>query len=411
MKKIEVLISNLDHQGRGIARVDNKVIFIPFALPEDKLLIEVIKEKKNFCEGKILEYINKSNMHTKQNCPYFEVCGGCDLRHMDYNNQLKYKENKVKEILKKFSKIDGIKVNNILECENSDGYRNKIKLCVNRKLGLNKKQSHECINIDYCLLADSNINKIIHILNNYNLDNVNEVLIRSSYFTKDKMIVFSVKNGKKLDINLTEFEKMGINIIVQNGNNQEILTGKGNIIEKLNNISYIISPSSFFQINTRQTLKLYDLILKKCNLKGKEIVYDLYCGTGTIGIYLSNNCKKVIGIEINEEAVKDARANVKLNDIKNCEFYSGDVSDVISSQTEPADIIVVDPPRAGLDNVTIENMFRLNPKKIIYVSCDPVTLARDLNILSEKYNIDDVTPVDMFPNTYHVETVCVLERR
>lgn len=409
MKKIEVIISNLDHQGRGIARVDNKVIFIPFALPGDKLLIEVVKEKKNFCEGKILEYIKKGNMHTKQYCPYFEVCGGCDLRHMDYSNQLKYKENKVEEILKKFSKIDDIKVNNILECESSDGYRNKIKLCVNRKLGLNKKQSHECISIDSCLLADSNISKIIHILNNYNLDNVNEVLIRSSYFTKDEMIVFSVKNDKKLDINLTEFEKMGISIIVQNGKKQEILIGKGNIIEKLNDISYIISPSSFFQINTRQTLKLYNLILKKCNLNGKEIVYDLYCGTGTIGIYLSYNCKKVIGIEINEEAVKDAKANVKLNGIKNCEFYSGDVSDVISSQTEPADIIVVDPPRAGLDNITIENIFRLNPKKIVYVSCDPVTLARDLNIFREKYNIEDVTPVDMFPNTYHVECVCVLK--
>lgn len=239
------------------------------------------------------------------------------------------------------------------------------------------------------------------------MSNVNSVVIKSTYFTKQTCII--LYTNEKFDENLQVLEKLTDTIIINSNGKEEIKYGKGNIFENLDNLIFKISPSSFFQVNSKQTLNLYNLVLEKCALKGKEIVYDLFCGTGTISLFLSRWCQKVIGIEINKDAIKDATENMYLNNIQNCTFLAGDVSKIIKSQKEKADIIVVDPPRAGLDNITIENIFRLNPEKIVYVSCDPVTLARDLKILSEKYNIESVTPVDMFPNTYHVECVCVLK--
>lgn len=411
MQKEILKIEKMDHQGRGIGKLNDKIVFVPFTTIGDEIKFKITKNKKNFCEGEVVEYIKRSCHHIEQTCPYYGTCGGCDLRHISYDEQLKFKQNKVREIFDKFTKISSVKINNIIESKLEDNYRNKLTLKVDENLCLNKKSSHDYIRINECKLASSKINKIIKVINNYDLSSISSVVIRSSYFTDDSMVVFYVKKGVKFQENLEELEKIVTTIIFKYFDKDYIYCGKGNIIEKLGNLSFKISGTSFFQVNSLQTLNLYNLILEKCKLNGAQNVYDLYSGTGTIGLFLSKYCKKVMGIEINKEACLDARENAKINGIKNYEVYNGDVADLIKTRNEKVDIIVVDPPRSGLDNITINNMIRLNPKKIIYVSCDPVTLARDLNILDERYELCEVTPVDMFPNTYHVECLVLMSRK
>lgn len=402
-----VKIEKLDHQGRGIGFVNEKIIFVPFTLPGDIVNINITKEKKNFGEGKVVKYIEKSNMHIENNCPYFEVCGGCDLRHISYEDELKFKENKVKEILSKFTGID-IKVSKIIGSDDITFYRNKVKFGVDKKLGLMKRNTHDIIKINKCLIASPKINELIEVLNKCNLDGVKDVTIRKSYFTNDTMIILDIIDTKTIDKSLTNLEKYVDSLIFTQNSSVLKIIGKGNIIERLKYFSYKISNDSFFQVNSRQTVKLYDLILEKCSFTGDEIVYDLFCGTGTIGIYLSKNARKVIGVEINKEAVVDANENKKLNGIDNIEFYAEDVTRFVDRNLEKPDVVVFDPPRAGLNTKIIDTIKKFSPKKIVYVSCDPVTLARDLKEFSDKYNIIDVTPVDMFPRTYHVECVSLL---
>ena len=408
--KMQMKIEKLDHQGRGIGFINNKIVFIPFALPDDIVDIVLTKEKKNFAEGKVVKYIEKSNMHIENKCPYFEICGGCDLRHMSYEDELKFKENKVKEIIHKFAKQD-IKVNEIIKSDDTSFYRNKIKFGVNKKLGLIKRNTHDIVTIDNCFLADKRINDLISVLNKCDLTDIESVTIRAALNSNDIIVILDCKQAKNLDF-LLEILSKSVNNIVIRQNNKTIKTiGKGNIIERLNKLTYKISPESFFQVNSRQTVKLYDFVLEKANLTGSEIVYDLFCGTGTIGLYLSSSAKKVIGVEINNEAVRDANENKKLNDISNIEFYSEDVTKFVDRNLEKPDVVVFDPPRAGLNEKIINTIKNFEPNRIVYVSCDPVTLARDLKMFSDKYSIIDVTPVDMFPRTYHVESVCLLIRK
>lgn len=405
--KMEIKIEKLDHQGRGIGFLNEKIVFVPFALPGDVVDIELVKEKKNFCEGNIIKFIEKGSMHIENKCPYFEICGGCDLRHISYEDELKFKENKVKEILNKFTKQD-IKVNNIVGSETQEFYRNKIKFTLDKKLGLIKRNSHDIIKIDKCLIADLKINELISEINKCNLNNIESVTVRKSYFTSDIMLIVDISNDKIMDKSLTKLEKYVDSLIFTQNDIIIKIIGKSNIIEKLNNLTYKISPNSFFQVNSRQAVKLYDLVLEKAALTGSEIVYDLFCGTGTIGLYLSSLAKKVIGVEINKSAIRDANENKKINNIENVDFYAEDVTKFVDRKLDKPDVVVFDPPRAGLNKKIIDTIKSFNPKKIVYVSCDPVTLARDLKDFSDKYEIVDVTPVDMFPRTYHVESVALL---
>jgi 23S rRNA (uracil1939-C5)-methyltransferase len=221
------------------------------------------------------------------------------------------------------------------------------------------------------------------------------------------MIVFYSKKIVKLNINIFSF----VDTIICITDKEIILKGKGYIEETINDIKFVISPTSFFQVNTNGMINLYDKVLEYCELSGNENLLDLYCGTGTIGIYLSKYCGKVFGVEINKEAIKDALKNKQINNLTNIDFKSGDVKEILKNNKFIPDIIVVDPPRAGLDKNVIDQIISLNPKKLIYVSCDVITLSRDLNLLKQHFDIKEVTPVDMFPNTYHVESVCVLNKR
>lgn len=392
MKKLIVKIEKLDHFGRGIARINNIPIFIENCLVNEEVEIFITKEKKNFMEGKVIKYIKKSPLRVESLCPYYDSCGGCDLLHLSYDEQLKYKENKVKEIIKKFCGLNCVK--DIVGSKQFN-YRNKITLQVNNNIGYFKKKSNDIIAIDKCLLVDNRINKIIHDLKHLDIRNVNKIVIRVTSF--ESMVVFYGNVNLNFDLNVDT-------IIVNN----KVIKGNGYIKEDINGFKFVISSTSFFQVNNIGMINIYDKVLEYVD--GGNVL-DLYCGTGTIGIYVSKKSNKVLGIELNKEAISDALINKKINDINNIDFISGDVGSVLSQNNFKADIIIVDPPRAGLDNKSINNIIKINPKKIIYVSCDPVTLARDLNLLKDKYEVVEITPFDMFGNTYHTECVCILNLR
>lgn len=409
----KVLIEKLDHQGRGIGRLNDKIIFVNNALPGEEVNVEITLEKKKFYEGKVIDIIKESNERIDSICPYFYECGGCDLLHLSYENQLKFKQNKVKEILTKYSKIENIetKIKDIIPSNNIFNYRNKVTFQVEENIGFYKKKSYDLIPISKCLLITETMNELLNIIkDNFDLS------------TFDKVIIKDMENGQiMLSIYLHEpketdkIEKIlsskveSLNIYVQNKLYKTI--GKSNIIAKLQNFSFLISSEAFFQVNLNQTVKLYNKVLEYAQLKRTDLVLDLYCGTGTIGIFLSPYCKKVLGIEINSEAIKNANENKKLNNISNIDFMVGDTKDLIKKVNFKPSVIVVDPPRSGLDESVIADVIKLSPERLVYVSCDPMTLARDLSILNDEYEVLEVTPVDMFPNTNHVENVVKLQKR
>lgn len=403
MYKVEV--TKLDHQGRGIAKINDKIIFIPNALPEETVDVDIILEKKKYYEGIIKETINASDKRIKSICPYFEECGGCQFLNMNYQDSLDYKQNKVEEIMNKYLGIK-IKINNIVACDNNLYYRNKTTFQVKNDIGFFKEKTNTLIPVDKCYISDIKINDIYKaIKDNINLTNVKQVIIRATKNTLESMVIFKtsnyIDNKKIIDILKKKVDSIYIN--------DELIYGKGKIIENLCNKNFYISPSSFFQVNTLQAEKLYNKAIAYADIKKEDTVLDLYCGTGTIGIVASDKAKKVIGIELNKEAIKDANENKKLNNINNIEFYAGDVGKILNKNNYKPDIIIVDPPRAGLDSLALAQILNIRPKKLVYVSCDLMTLARDLKLLSNDYDILELTPVDMFPYTAHVESVCALK--
>ena len=387
-------ITKLDHQGRGIGRINNKIIFVPNTLPGEIIEVKITNEKKNYLEGQATKYIKTSNKRIKPLCPYYELCGGCNLMHLSYKDQLEYKQNKVEEIIKKYTNTT-IKINNIIPSDNEYHYRNKITFHTNKIIGLYKKHTNDIINIKECLLANNKINEILKELNKLSF-NKEDIVVRSN--NQESLIYYKG--------NINNIEKIKIENII---NDKKIIKGNGYIKEQLNNLKFIISPTSFFQVNTQQTIKLYDKVKQLAYDKNMNKLLDLYCGTGTIGMYLSDNYQEVLGIEINKEAIKDANKNKKSNIINNITFIAEDAKKAIKRLKYKPDIIIVDPPRSGLFKGMIDNIIEINPKKIIYVSCDVITLARDLNQLSKKYIIKEIQPIDLFPQTYHVENIASLE--
>ena len=403
MYKVEV--TKLDHQGRGIAKINDKIIFIPNALPRETIDVDIVLEKKKYYEGTIKEIINASDKRIKPVCPYFEECGGCQFLNMNYQDSLDYKQNKVEEIMNKYLGIK-IKINNIVACDNNLYYRNKTTFQVKNDIGFFKEKTNTLIPVDKCYISDTKINDIYKdIKDNIDLTNVKQVIIRTTKNTLESMVIFKtsnyIDNKKIIDILKNKVDSIYIN--------DELIYGKGKIIENLCNKNFYISPSSFFQVNTLQAEKLYNKAIAYADIKKEDTVLDLYCGTGTIGIVASDKAKKVIGIELNKEAIKDANENKKLNNINNIEFYAGDVGKILNKNNYKPDIIIVDPPRAGLDSLALAQILNIRPKKLVYVSCDLMTLARDLKLLSNDYDILELTPVDMFPYTAHVESVCALK--
>ena len=408
MYKIEIV--SLDHQGRGIGKIDNKTVFVSNALPSEVVDIDIIVSKKNYCEAGVNKILQKSTDRINPICPYFSLCGGCDLLHMSYAKQLEYKNDKVKNIMQRFCKEKFV-IKNIIS-SNDLYYRNKVTYHVDEDIGFYREKSNDLIKIDMCFLVDKRITRIYNVIKQKsNLKNIKSIIIRASYYTDDIMVVLEV-----LDV-INEKEWIDLlcdqvsTIIINNQKKFKTIWGKDFMVENLLGYQFLIRNDAFFQVNTLQAEKLYEKVLEYADIKENETVLDLYCGTGTIGILASKYAKKVIGIEINESAVKSANENKKLNNIKNIEFYVGDTGKILAKYHYNVDVVIVDPPRAGLNKDAIEEILQINSKKIVYVSCDPMTLARDLNILSEMYEIKELTPIDMFPNTAHVECVSVLHRK
>ena len=390
-------IDSLDHNGRGIAHLSNKVVFVENALEGEIVEINILNDKKNYIEANVSRYIQKSNERVEGLCPYYEVCGGCDILHMSYEKQLEFKQNKIRNIVDKY--LDkSIKVNKIVKSGNQFEYRNKVTFQVKNKLGFYKNKTNNIVKIDKCLLASKKINESIEYLNKLDLSKIDKITCRS---TSNELMIIIDSNS---NIDISPIKDIASSIYIKD----KLVYGSPNIYNMIGTYKYIISPESFFQINDDICKKLYDKIYDET--KDSKNILDLYCGTGSIGIYVSEN-KNILGVEINESAIKDANINKEINNVKNISFICGDSGKESKKIDFKPDTIIVDPPRSGLDNNTINNILELNPNKIIYVSCDPMTLVRDLKLLNNDYNIVDITPFDMFPNTKHVENLTVLERK
>lgn len=403
----QVEIIKLDHQGRGIGKIDNKIIFVLNALPNEVIETKIILEKKNYYEGKTNKILMPSKDRVEPICPYFNECGGCQFLNVSYEKSLEFKQNKVRDILNRYLNLD-IKINPIIKSDENLYYRNKVTFQVSNDIGFYKNKTNELISVDCCYIADKNINKIYKaIRENISLTNVKQVIIKSTKYTNESMIIFKTNDLVDQD-NMVETLKNLVTSIYVNDN---LIYGENNIVENLLDFSFYISPTSFFQVNTKQAEKLYLKTLEYANITNNDLVLDLYCGTGTIGLLASKNAKKVIGIELNKEAIKDANKNKKLNSVTNIQFYSGDVGKILLKNNYNPDIVIVDPPRAGLDNTAINQIIKIKPKRLVYVSCDLMTLTRDLKTLSKDYEIIELTPVDMFPMTSHVECVCIMDRK
>lgn len=394
-------IEKLDYYGRGTSRSSGKVYFIENALKDEDVSITLLKEKKKYCEAKLKEISNISKDRTEAKCKYYNVCGGCQIMHIKEEKQEEFKKEKVEEILKKFLKYNK-DVNDIVFSKNLN-YRNKVVLHVkDNKLGFYKNKTNELIEIDKCLLLNPVINDLISYLKNYiELKDIEKITIKVGNKTNEVMLI--IDGSIAYYQNLLEI----VDVLIIN---EKVMTTKDYITSYIGNKKYIIKRNSFFQVNydisTRMYNKVKDVIVKE---KSKNVL-DLYCGTGTIGIYISDVVSKITGIEVVSDAIEAANINKKINNVENIEFILGKVEDKLDFiSNNNIDAVIVDPPRSGLHKKVIPILEKISPKTIIYVSCDPITMARDIKLLSNNYELVEVTPYDMFPNTYHVECVCVLK--
>ncbi|MBR4830475.1 MAG: class I SAM-dependent RNA methyltransferase [Bacilli bacterium] len=398
-----VKVLRLNNEGEGIASIDGKLVFIKGALPNEEVDIDIIEDKGNYYIGKLNNIITSSSDRVIPKCPYYDKCGGCFLMHLSYNKQLEFKQDKVKGVFKKICDID---INPVIYSFNELNYRNKVTLKVNgNSIGYYEEKSHSIVDIDTCLLLDNSINEVITKLRNFIQNknhNISEIMIRS--ISNEIMISFDNMNSIYKEELLNIFPSCSIYI------KDECISGKKSLIETIENYKFYVSPNSFFQVNSLTFRELYKYVIS--NLNGNGNALDLYSGTGTISILMSKHFNKVYGIEVSNSSIRDANENIKLNNISNVYFIEGKVEDKIDELKElDINTIIMDPPRSGSDNKSLKSIMEIDPRSIIYISCNPVTLARDINMLKDKYEIKSINLFDMFPQTSHVETVCILERK
>ena len=395
-------IEKLDYYGRGIGRINNKITFVENALKDEIVDIKILKESKKYNEAIVKSYNTKSKSRVTPKCKYYNICGGCNISHLKEEDQEGFKDSKIKELLNRNLNIEHL---DKIEYSKFYNYRNKIVLHIKEdKLGLYKNKSNELIEIDECLLVDDKINNVIKILKKIikKEKNLKKATIKLGNTTNEVMLILE---GKIKDYSEL-LNKVDVLII-----NDKVVSKKDYIISIIGNKKYKISKNSFFQVNQVITEKIYNEIRSNIEKINPKNVLDLYCGTGTIGIYIADLVKNVIGIEVIKDAVLDANFNKELNNIDNISFILGKVEDKIKDIKDNIDLIIVDPPRSGLDKKVIPVINKIKAKNIIYISCNPITLVRDLKLLQDNYNIEYIKPYDMFPNTYHVECVCVLKLR
>lgn len=439
------------YECEGIAKIDNKYpIFIEGALKGEKVKVRIVKVNKNFAYGKLMEVLEASEERVNPPCAIYKRCGGCKLQHASYKAQLDFKWDRVKDCVSKIGKLDPSIVKYPLGMENPWRYRNKVQLPIGLingevKIGFFAPRSHDIIDMESCLIQDEIGDKVVKLtrewiekfnIRPYNVDGeydekgiVRHIMIRRGFTTNEVMVVL-VTNGENLPhkeefVDLMVKNIPGIKSVIQNINSKKTnvilglesktLWGEDTISDYIGDFRFNISPLSFFQVNPTQTEVLYGKALEYANLTGNEEVFDAYCGTGTITLFLSQKAKKVYGVEIIPQAIDNAWINAKENKVDNVEFFVGEsevvIPDLINKGVK-ADVVVVDPPRKGCDKKLLDAITNIDAKKIVYVSCDPSTLGRDLAILEENgYKTLEVQPVDMFPNTSHVENVAKLIKK
>ena len=436
------------YEGEGIAKVEGYPIFIEGALAGEKVKVKIVKVKKNYAYGKLLEIIEESEEREAPKCSNFKRCGGCSIQHMNYKKQLDFKWERVKDCVSKIGGLSKELVKYPLGMEvNPYRYRNKVQLPIGKVhgevvVGFYAPRSHNIIDIRSCLIQDEVADKVSKITRNWIIKNniepatldsqynekgiLRHIMIRRGFKTNEVMVVLVVTKKKvpyiEEFIELIKESIEGIKSIVLNVNpkntnvilGEECITLYGNdtIQDYIGEFKFNISPLSFFQVNPIQTEVLYGKALELADLSGEETVFDAYCGTGTITLFLSQKAKKVYGVEIIEPAIINARENAKLNGVNNAEFFVGKSEEVIPELIKDgvkADVIVVDPPRKGCDVKLLQAIGETKPERVVYVSCDPSTLGRDLKVLEDVgYKTIEVQPVDMFPQTSHVESVALL---
>ncbi len=392
---MQVHIDRMDHFGNGIGNINGKIIFVKGALTGETVDVTITKDKKSFMEGTINTIIYKSSKRVEPFCKYFGVCGGCSLCHLNYENTLEYKKERIKNILSKFD----IPKINVIRNENDLYYRNKIELkIVDGKLGFYEKSTHNLIEIKECKVTKKSINKSFEFVKNMKLENAN-VTIRANY--NDEVLIIIDSKEKPVILNPEDYKIVGIVL------NDKCIYGQDNFIEKINNLFFTVSYNSFFQVNNYINLELFNLI--KENIVGKTAL-DLYSGVGTLSIVASKVVDKVYSIEVIANAVKNALINAKINKCDNINFILGKVEDKIGFINDKIDTIIVDPARAGLDKKTIKVINNICPQRIIYVSCDTQSLANNLVDLAN-YEIKKFYILDMFSYTYHIECFCILDKK
>ena len=391
----QVTINKLDNKGRGIGYASGKIVFVKNALPGEVVTLKNIKEHKKYITADIQNIVKKSELRNIPKCPYYDSCGGCNLMHVGIDYQEKYKEEKVKEILKKYANIR----ENVKFIKNNKElyYRNKVTLKVkNGEFGYYNDETHNFINVNNCLLVNNKINEFIK--SNVIKINNGELVIRVNY--QDELLI-SIKSEEDVSI-LNDINKYNVVGVVLN---DKVIYGTSFFYDYIGDFKFKVSYNSFFQVNNYMASNIFMIL--KSNLKGKNLL-DLYCGVGTLGLSLKDNFESIYGIEKIENAIIDAKENALINNCHNAHFYAGDTYEVLKDINVLFDTVIVDPPRSGLNEETRNLIIKLKPDKLCYVSCDPFTLARDLNILNEFYDVEKINALDMFPNTYHVECVCVL---
>ena len=444
-EKYVVEILDNGFEGEGITKINGFTVFVQGALKGEKVEILILKVLTSYAFAKITNIIKKSEHRVEVDCSTFKRCGGCSLRHIDYDYTLEIKRNAVQSLVSKTLKSE-IKVLDTLGMENPFFYRNKAQYPVGfdkegkQCFGIFANRSHDIIQIDKCFIQNEKSQEIakyifdLWIKNKLSIYNENTrngllrhiviknglktgqfmcvLVINGQSFSKENVIVNEIINKfPMIETVVVNINTDNTNVIM--GKSNRVLYGNGYIEDKLGDFKFKISPLSFYQVNPIQAEKLYNIAVESTNISSEDVVFDLYCGIGTISLFMAKYAKKVYGIEIVEQAVEDAIENAKMNNINNTEFIVGDVEKILDNLINVKkiipDIIMVDPPRKGLDNVSIQNILGIKPRKLIYISCNPATLVRDLKELEQFYDITTIKPVDMFPFTNHVEVCALLE--
>lgn len=456
-----VSISDVAAEGKSIARIDDMVVFVPYGAPGDIVNIKLDKKKKNYGEGHITKIINPSDLRVKPFCQHFGICGGCKWQHLPYSYQLKCKQQQVVDALQRIAKVELPAINDILGSIRTERYRNKLEFTFSNKCWLTFEQMNsgevyedrralgfhipgafdKVLDIKECHLQDEISDRIrlfirdFAISNNYEFYDIRQqkgflrnIVIRTA-LTEEVMLIVVFKEYDKnriealLDAIKNEFPEITSLMYVVNGkvndtiSDQDVIlySGRDYIIEQMGDLKFRVGPKSFYQTNSLQAFELYKVAHRMARLSGNELVYDLYTGTGTIANFVARDAREVIGIEYVEDAIADAKINSQANGITNTAFFAGDMKDVLTrefvAEHGTPDVMIIDPPRAGMHQDVVDVILDAEPSRIVYVSCNPATQARDIALLDCKYKVEEVQPVDMFPHTQHVENVVALNRK